>query len=193
MKTKLVPFLVTLILGCAWAGAQAAGTPQRSPELQRLVKALSGTWSIAIRIEPSDQIPGGGLATGEEVWTPGPGGLSLIENYHSTGAEGEMAGIGVAWWDVNTGRFQVTWCDNTNPTGCTVLKHGAKWEGDQIVAVDEWDSAGKRTTSKEVFSNITRNSFTQTLYQGETGGDLKRLMTIKATRKPAPPAAGSAP
>ena len=45
---------------------------------------------------------------------------------------------------------------------------------------------GKRFVFKEVFSNLAENSFTQTLYQGEAGSDLKRLATIVATRKPAP-------
>ncbi|SPE31941.1 exported hypothetical protein [Acidobacteriia bacterium SbA2] len=168
--------------------AQAPGASLPSPDMKRLVNALSGTWSIALRAEPNDRMPNGGRGYGEEVWRPGPGGLSLIEDYHSTGDEGEIAGLGVAWWDEGTGRFQVTWCDSARPTGCATMKHGAKWEGDQVVALDEWDEAGKKVTFQEVFSDITENPFTQTLYQGESGGNLKRLVTINATRKTAPPA-----
>ena len=42
--------------------------------------------------------------------------------------------------------------------------------------------AGKEASKpdfKEVFSKITPTSFTQTLYQGEAGRDLKRLLTIQ--------------
>jgi Protein of unknown function (DUF1579) len=211
MRAKLAPFLVTLILGgnvvaaqdrgtkrqsdsqavnkhatgsaSYFAEAQAAGIPPRSPEMKRLIKALSGRWSITIRTEPNDRMPGGGLASGEEVWRPGPGGLSLIEEYHSTGDEGEIAGLGLAWWDKKKARFQVIWCDSTNPAGCIAMRYGANWERDQLVAVNEWDEAGKKFTFKEVFSGITESSFTQTLYQGEAGSHLKRLVTINATRK----------
>src|SRR6266566_6631414 len=73
--------------------------PQPSPEIERLVKAFSGAWSIALKIEPNESKPKGGRGQGEEVWKPGPGGLSLIEDYHSMGDEGEIYGLGVAWWD----------------------------------------------------------------------------------------------
>jgi hypothetical protein len=161
--------------------------PRPSPEIERLVKAFSGTWSIAIKIEPNETMPKGGRGQGEETWRPGPGGLSLIEDYRSTGDEGELSGLGVAWWDKDARRYQVMWCDSTNRVGCIVMKHGAKWEGNQVVAMDVSESAGKKLTFKEVFSDIKENSFTQALYQGESGGDLKQRLTILATRKNAPP------
>ena len=62
------------------------------------------------------------------------------------------------------------------------MAHLAKWEGDQLVLRDEFQRNGKRFDFKEVFSEITPTSFTQTLYQGEAGRDLKRLLTIHATK-----------
>src|SRR2546422_1059786 len=52
------------------SGTQAAGMrmPQPSPEMQRLVNSLSGTWSITEKYEPSEWMPGGGIGRGEEVW-----------------------------------------------------------------------------------------------------------------------------
>jgi hypothetical protein len=41
---------------------------------------------------------------------------------------------------------------------------------------------GKKMAFKEIFSNITTMSFTQTLYQGEAGGELRKIMTVKATK-----------
>ena len=160
--------------------------PQRGPEIEKLVKAFSGTWSIAIKIEPNERMPKGGAGQGEETWRPGPGRLSLIEEYHSSGDEGELSGLGVAWWDKDTQRYQVMWCASSNPQGCIAMKHGAKWEGNQVVAIDETESAGKKFMFKEVFEDITQNSFTQTLYQGDLGSDLKRLLTITAARKTTP-------
>lgn len=163
-------------------GAITPSSPQPSPEIKKLVEALSGTWSITLKIEPNEGLPKGGGGKGEEVWRAGPGGFSLIEDYHSTGDEGEISGLGVAWWDTNEQRYQVTWRDNGNPDGCVVIKHGAKWEGSQLVAVDEWQKNGKTVTLKEVFSDITPTSFKQTLYQGESEGELKKFMSILATK-----------
>jgi hypothetical protein len=160
--------------------------PQPSPEIKRLVEAFSGTWSISVKVEPNESLRKGGVGTGEEVWRPGPGGLSLIEDYHSTGDEGEISGLGVSWWDHDEQRYQVLWCVSSNPEGCIVMKQGARWEGREIVATDESVKNGKTFAFKEVFSDITPTSFKQTLYQGESGSELKRVVTILAT-KLAPP------
>ena len=52
--------------------------PKPGPEIERLVKAFSGTWSIAIKIEPNQKMPKGGKAQGEETWRPGPGSTGRI-------------------------------------------------------------------------------------------------------------------
>jgi hypothetical protein len=179
--------LVVLLALSSIASAQSSGaiTPSPPPsnsEIKRLVEALSGTWSITLKIEPNESLPKGGGGKGEEVWRPGPGGLSLIEDYHSTGDEGEISGLGVEWWDSDAQRYQVTWCDSGNPGGCAVIKHGAKWEGSKVVAMDEWQENGKMVTLREVFSDITPTSFKQTLYQGESGGELKMFLSILAVK-----------
>jgi CubicO group peptidase (beta-lactamase class C family) len=166
------------------AETQPRTTPaaQPSPEMERLVKALAGTWSITLKVEPNEHMPKGGVGKGEEIWKPGPGGLSLIEEYHSTGDEGEITGLGVAWWDEDVHRYQVTWCDSSNPAGCVVMKHGAKWVGNEVVAMNEWEEDGKKFVFKEVFSDITPTSFRQSLYRGDSGGELKPLVVIYATK-----------
>jgi hypothetical protein len=119
IMSNTLPLVVLLALSSI-ASAQSSGavtpsSPQANAEIKRLVEALSGTWSITLKIEPNEGFPKGGGGKGEEVWRPGPGGLSVIEDYHSTGDEGEISGLGVAWWDNNAQRYQVTWCDNGNP------------------------------------------------------------------------------
>lgn len=182
---KMLPLVLLLVS----SGDQQSSKPaapstltQPSPEMQRLVKSFVGTWSITLRVEPNEKLPRGGKGEGEEVWKPGPGGLSLIEDYHSTGDDGQISGLGVAWWDESAQKYQVTWCDSGNPAGCGIIKNGAKWEGSQVVALDEWETDGKKVMFKEVFSDITPMSFKQTLYQGESGGELKKIETIVATR-----------
>ena len=65
------------------------------------------------------------------------------------------------------------------------MKGGAKWDAGQLVIEDESEVDGKKLTFKEVFSDITENSFTQTLYQGHFAPDLRPFVTIHATRKEA--------
>jgi hypothetical protein len=98
MSHKLT-FVVLLMLGGIASAPSSAETapslPQPSPEIKRLVDLFSGTWSITLEMPPSAGAPkGADGGKGEEVWRPGPGALSLIEDYHSKGVEGEISGIG---------------------------------------------------------------------------------------------------
>jgi hypothetical protein len=47
---------------------------------------------------------------------------------------------------------------------------------------DEFERNGKKFNFREVFSEITPTSFTQTLYQGQVGKKLMKLTTIHAIR-----------
>jgi hypothetical protein len=157
--------------------------PQANPEMENVATKLLGSWSIVIQLEPNEQMPAGGKGSGEEVWQSGPGRLSLIENYHSTGDEGSIAGLGIFWWDADAKRFQVLWCENAGPTGCNLMSGGARWERNTLIIEHEWSERGKTSKVKEVFSDITDSSFTQTIYQGESNRELKKLLTVFATKK----------
>ena len=58
----------------------------------------------------------------------------------------------------------------------------AHWEGDQFVVGDEFSRDGRKVVYREVFSDFTPGSFTQTIYEDESGGELKRKLTIHAVR-----------
>jgi len=57
-------------------------------------------------------MPKGGTGTDEETWRAGPGGLSVIEEYHSTGAEGGLSGLGAFWPDKQRPTMRVLWRDS---------------------------------------------------------------------------------
>jgi hypothetical protein len=188
MKSRSLCFLVLLQLSLSCARAQESPpsgvkTKQTSPEMQELFNTFLGTWSVTEKIEPSEAMPEGGTGQGEEVYKAGPGGVSLIEEIHLKEGGREVSGLGVGWWDEKAKGFRALWCDSENPNGCIMMAHLAKWEGDQWVLGDEFEKNGKKFIFKEVFSEITPTSFTQTLYQGEAGKELKRLLTIHATRQ----------
>jgi hypothetical protein len=162
--------------------APAAAAQQPGPEMQQLFNAFVGTWSLTETIEPSEKLPNGGTGRGEVVNRLGPGGRSSIEEIHLVERTGESIGLGLAWWDEKAGGYRTVWCENGISGGCIVMARVAKWEGDQFVLGDEFEVNGKKFVFKEVLSEITPTSYTQTLYQGEAGKELKRLLTIQATR-----------
>ena len=169
---------------CAMAQAPSATKEgQPSPEMQKLFNAFLGTWPVTEKIEPSETMLNGGAGEGTEVYRAGPGGASMIEEIRLKEPSGEISGLGVVWWDVKGQGYKAVWCNSQNPNGCILMVHLAKWEGDQFVLGDKSERNGRKFEFKEVFSEITPSSFTQTLYQGEAGKELKRLLTIHATKR----------
>jgi hypothetical protein len=108
-----------------------------------------------------------------------------MEEIHDHTPGGEQFGVGFSWWDKSKG-LQGLWCVNTNPQGCdlqsTLGGFSPKWDGKQLVIHTEFPRDGKTFVWHEVFSDITENSFTQTADIGEKGGELKRWLTIHATK-----------
>ena len=58
----------------------------------------------------------------------------------------------------------------------------AQWEGGAFVVHDEFERDGGHVVYREVFSDLTPDSFTQTVLEGESGMALKPKVTIHATR-----------
>jgi hypothetical protein len=169
--------------------AQTTGMNASQPagEIQILTKALAGTWNTSEKYERAEPTPNGGMGQGEVEWRPGPGGFTLLEYYHSKTPIGELFGFGLIWWD-QTKRLQHMWCINVNPTGCEMFPPpplpGPKWDGKQLVINTEVDLGGKKFAWREVISDITPTSFTQFVDIGESGGELKRWFTTRATKAP---------
>ena len=149
------------------------------PDVQHL---MLGKWSTQVKYAPTPEMPKGGAGEGTEIWRPGPGGFSIIEEYHERNEKGEVEGLGVAWWDAKAQGQRFVWCENTNPDGCYVSKEVAKWDGESLVWKEEQENAGKRRTYSESFRDITPSSFNQLLGEGEPGEALKTTVTIRATK-----------
>jgi hypothetical protein len=127
-------------------------------------------------------MPKGGVGQGTEVWRPGPGGLSLVEEFQAGVGDREFSGLGLIWWETQAQGYRVIWCGSANPRGCVVMSKLASWENDEFVVRDEFERAGRKVVYREVFSGFTPDSFTQTIYEGESGGELKRTLTIHAAK-----------
>jgi hypothetical protein len=147
-------------------------------QTRKLLAALGGIWSVTEEYDSSDSMPKGGTGKGQEIWRAGPGDRSVTEEYRSNSS----TGFGLGWWEEESSGFRMNWCSDVDPHGCTRLSEVAIWQGNTWVVSHKTHENGRDLELKEVFSDITSNSFTQTLYQG-TLGNLKRFLTIKAIRE----------
>lgn len=152
------------------------------PQIDRLLKALSGTWSISEELAPDATHPKGISGSGTIVWRPGPGGSSIVEDYRSKQGDQVISGLGIFWWDPAAQGYHTIWCDSTNPGGCIDFKNAVRWDGQVLVLQEDYELNGKKYTFREVFGDITPDAFTQTLYGGEAGGALKVDQVIHAKR-----------
>ena len=164
----------------------AADTPGPAPAIQSLAKALTGRWSTREKYERMFLTPDGGVGNGDQVFRPGPGGFTLLEDYYSKTPAGELLGFGLVWWDQTKG-LQHMWCVNIYPTGCEMFpaapQAGPKWDGKRLVIHIAGEQVGdSKVDWQETLSDITPDSFTQTVDIGEPGGPLKRWLTIHSTK-----------
>jgi hypothetical protein len=155
-----------------------------APQMQSLIKVIAGRWSISEKLEPSEATPNGGVGEGEEIWRPGPGGFTLLEEEHIRTPYGERFLLSLQWWDKSTNSFHGMLCNGSGPAGCNLesTKSVLNWDGKRYVIDMEFSSHDKKMMWHEVFTDFTATSFTQTGDIGEVGGPLKRSITIHATK-----------
>jgi ketosteroid isomerase-like protein len=171
------------ILASAERSANAQQTlTMPGPDVQNL---MLGAWQTNVSYPPAS---GTGAETGKgtEIWRPGPGGRSVIEEYREKNSHGEVEGIAIAWWDKKAQGQRFVWCDNSIPDGCYVSKEVAKWNGNDLMWREEQDLGGTNRVYSETFKDITADSFTQVLQEGEPGQPLQNTAIISAVRESEP-------
>jgi hypothetical protein len=126
-----------------------------SAEIQRLLKAFAGQWSVSENFEVSASNPGR-TRQGRATFTVGPG-FSLIENYRSNGSAGDLRFLGILWWDPKSNTYPFFTC--ANDQGCAV-RGSARWEGNNLVNTWEEEVNGKQVAFKDSFVDISPASFT---------------------------------
>ena len=164
--------------------AAAAQVPAegKSPQMEKLLRSFEGMWSIKEEFAPEAGSPNGTTGGGQIVWRAGPGRFSVIEEYRLKRGSAEVTGLGVFWWDEAGQGYRTIWCESTNPGGCISFKNVARWEGPRLALVEDYEVNGKKVVFKEVFGDIVPGGFTQTLYGGEAGKELKVDQIIQATK-----------
>ena len=152
--------------------------PKPAPEMTKLIKMFSGTWTANEKVEANAMgNPKALTGTGTAVFKPGPGGFTLIEEYNSPkGAMGPFTGHGITWWDAKSNSYKGTWCDSMAPECMT---NSMKWEGDKLVSTPvEMDMGGKKTTTTMQYTEFKPDSITFEMGMGPTAAEAKTGMTI---------------
>jgi hypothetical protein len=167
--------------------AQAMPMPKPAPEMTKLIKTLSGNWTVAEKMEPGPMAPNGGMGKGTAKFWAGPGGLSLIESYQSSGAMGgSFKGMGTWWWDPKAQVFHGLWCDNMTQNGCDT-SGSTKWEGDNLVGTMQApDPSGQMMMMKFTYSDFKPDSFVMTMEGGPDASKMQKMMTVTYTKAAAP-------
>jgi len=142
---------------------------------------MLGTWSIRVE-QSSPQKTVGGTGDGTEVWWPGPGGYSVIEESYQNDANGDLEAFSPAWWGATAGGQKFVWYSSTEASGCVLLKNVAKWEGNRNVYTEQSDEGGKRVISREIFEDISESSFTQVMQKGPSAAELRTVRTMRARK-----------
>jgi len=163
------------------ANAKMPPPPEASPEMTKLIQMLSGTWTVSEKYEPSLMFPNGGSGKGTAKFWAGPGGMSLLEDYHSVGAIGKFSGFGTTWWDPKAQAYRWVWCDSMTPNGCD-SSGTSRWDGETLVGMMESEMNGQKTVTKITYMNWTPNSFVMIMSSGPDANSLKDVMTDTYTK-----------
>lgn len=166
----------------------SSSAPSSQADMQSLIKALSGKWSLEVKFEPDKSAANAAAKHGEEVWRAGPGNLTFMQEEHLPIAGEDLVLFGIIWQDSKTKDFHGMECNNHNPHVCDVKGSltdiSIQWDGKAFVINEQEPSpSGGRRLWRESILDITATSFTQT---GDAcnldGSACKRLLTIHATR-----------
>jgi len=173
-----IPWTAATLVGGALAmrvsALDAPPDPSKPPAEMSLLYPRIGRWEATIRTEPGEGLPNGGLDKGTMTIRKGPGGFSIVQEFHSKGVSGDIQGESYTWWDKATRRYLSVWCDNVQ--GCTefaTVIHGNSW----TVELDgEADGRKVHTTIHATMSD-DHNTIEEEFLNSYDGGPAKRETT----------------
>lgn len=171
---------------CGSQSAPKQDAPTPNP-LQALTHALAGKWQLDVRFEA---VPAVGnkvvQGAGEESWSAGPHGITLVEQEHIPTPFGDSFLMGVIWWDGTKNHLAGMECNSQLPMTCD-LKGGITdvtitWDGSKF-EIDEMETHnGRHTIWHEYWTDITADSFTQMGDVTLPDGTTTHFMTIHGKR-----------
>src|SRR5262249_17703691 len=157
---------------------QAVPSTEPGQEMKKLAFLL-GTWKAIDTYEKSTFAPNGGSGSGTYKTVLGPGGFSLLTDYHYQGPQGESSGHEVITWDQKRKHYVGYAVTSTSP-GCIVVS--GNWEGANLILSGEFEVRGMKVSFKEVFSDITERTIVFRQYNSIDGGPSQLFGTTKFTK-----------
>jgi hypothetical protein len=107
-------------------------------EMERL-KFYLGEWDYTETYPKSAFVPNGGVNTGVYHSKLGPGGLSLVNSFHSQGPVGDFEGLLIMTWDAREKAYKAYAFGNDFPGA--VVETG-QFEGDALLFRAEFQAEG---------------------------------------------------
>lgn len=153
--------------------------PKPEPEMDRLTKFMAGRWDVDEEYADTPMSPGGGKGKGISMVRPGPGNLSVINEYRGLNAPG-MIGHGMTSWSPRDKAYVSYWMDNGAPGGSAST---GRWKGDDLVFDSVEDMNGQKIQLRMTYTDIKADSFTLNFDSAPVGkNDFSRMMSFKFTR-----------
>ena len=181
-KTNVLLVIAFISFVAAQNGKQGSPKPQPAPEMQRVAKMLVGTWKVDLDYAQGGSMPNGGKGTAHSVIKPGPGGLSLIEDFEGDLPRGSLHAL--YWWDKKAQSFKAVGCDDFSDEGCITTQDQdgrAQWKGNEVVWQLTVEKDSKNVPAKIVWAEKGSHSFVVNMYIADANGVLKRDWTFLHT------------
>jgi creatinine amidohydrolase len=156
-----------------------ATPPKLGPEMERLTFLL-GTWEAADKYEKTAFNPNGGEGSGVYTTVLGPGGFSVLTDYHYQAPHGESSGHQVLTWDPKQARY-AGYTVASNFAGAVVVT--GNWEGSTLVLSGEFEARGTKVAFKSIFSDIADRTMVLRQYNSIDGAPFQLFGTTHFTRK----------
>ena len=161
-------------------GSPPSASPQPAPEMQKLANLISGSWTTNEQFPPTTQFPNATNGRGTNVIRSGPGGFSLISDYHSVNSAGDFIGHGVITWDPKSQSYTLFWTDSAYPQPAL---YNGKLTGDELILTRETTTPeGQPLQVKQTWSKFTPRAFTFVQESSVAGGPLKREALVEFHR-----------
>ncbi len=154
-------------------------SPAPQPEMLRLSTLILGTFEV---LEKHHGRPGAAewQAAGTATYRPGPDGLSVVEDYRSSGPRGPFAAVAVLWWDAEARAFRHFECESGDP--CGLVDDKGAWDGDAIVFTRQMERQGRKILLEERYDFSMPNMIVITSRASVDGAPPMTGMTITYTR-----------
>ncbi|HET6980743.1 MAG TPA: hypothetical protein VFI53_01310 [Myxococcaceae bacterium] len=155
--------------------------------MKTLVAALSGSWTLAIHYQPSQE---GALpidSKGSVRWSTAVDGTVLLEDEHLPLGKNDGKLLGLIWWDDKRSSFAGILCTSFSPRTCdpkaSLDDIRIDWDGARLLIEEiEHQRDGSVLLFRESYSEITPRSYLQTAEIGPPGGPFRRIFTVHGTR-----------